>query len=189
MAGILANSASVSMVASAADANQSGFLTGEQIRLHFTPAGASVLWSVAKPTSSLASAALSDETDMAPTFTPDVGGYYVFTAIVDDATVYVLRIGVSSVAQVTPYEAVRLVPMQDEAVPTPVMGAALHESADGYGVAVKRSGPVLKHMEPLAYTPTGSADTFGAVGEVAFDTSYVYVKTASGWKRCALGSF
>lgn len=177
------------MVVSSPDGNQAGFLTGEQIRLAVTPVGASVEWAVVKPTSSLASAELSDETAQSPTFTPDVGGFYVFTAIVDLVTVYVLRVGVSSVAQVTPYEAVRLIPMQDESVPTPVMGAALHESADGYGVAVKRSGPLLKHLEPIAYTPTGSADTFGSVGEVAFDASYVYVKTASGWKRCALGSF
>ncbi|MVM35283.1 hypothetical protein GO755_35000, partial [Spirosoma sp. HMF4905] len=36
-----------------------------------------------------------------------------------------------------------------------------------------------------SYTPTSTADTNGAVGQVAWDANYVYVKTTAGWKRTA----
>ncbi|MDD5353868.1 MAG: hypothetical protein PHF95_01620 [bacterium] len=39
------------------------------------------------------------------------------------------------------------------------------------------------------YTPTSSSDGNGAVGDVAWDTNYVYIKTSSGWKRSALSTF
>jgi hypothetical protein len=39
------------------------------------------------------------------------------------------------------------------------------------------------------FTPTGTADASGQVGNIAWDDSYVYVKTAAGWKRSALGTF
>ena len=39
------------------------------------------------------------------------------------------------------------------------------------------------------YTPTSSADTNGAVGDVAWDDNYFYVKTSAGWKRSALSTF
>jgi hypothetical protein len=35
-------------------------------------------------------------------------------------------------------------------------------------------------------TPTSSADTIGNVGDIAWDANYVYVKTATGWKRSGL---
>ena len=36
------------------------------------------------------------------------------------------------------------------------------------------------------YTPTGTSDPNGNTGDVAWDDSYVYVKTSTGWKRAAL---
>ena len=39
------------------------------------------------------------------------------------------------------------------------------------------------------YTPTSTSDTNGAVGQVAWDTNYFYVKTTAGWKRSALTTF
>jgi hypothetical protein len=39
------------------------------------------------------------------------------------------------------------------------------------------------------YTPTSSADANGNVGDIAWDANYIYVKTASGWKRTALTTF
>lgn len=39
------------------------------------------------------------------------------------------------------------------------------------------------------YTPTSSSDANGQVGSLAWDASYIYVKTASGWKRSALSTF
>ena len=39
------------------------------------------------------------------------------------------------------------------------------------------------------FTPTGSADATGTEGDVSFDASYMYRKTAAGWKRAALSTF
>lgn len=38
-------------------------------------------------------------------------------------------------------------------------------------------------------TPTSSADTQGAVGDIASDDNYLYAKTSGGWKRAALSTF
>lgn len=40
-----------------------------------------------------------------------------------------------------------------------------------------------------AFTPTGSADSRGEVGAVAWDENYFHLKTAGGWKRAALSPF
>lgn len=40
-----------------------------------------------------------------------------------------------------------------------------------------------------SYTPTGTADTYGELGELVQDGSYVYVKTSAGWRRAAMSSF
>ncbi|MCK4597097.1 hypothetical protein KAU04_03625, partial [bacterium] len=40
-----------------------------------------------------------------------------------------------------------------------------------------------------SYTPTGTGDTNGNAGDVAWDDNYVYIKTSGGWKRAALGTF
>lgn len=37
-----------------------------------------------------------------------------------------------------------------------------------------------------SYTPTSSSDTNGNTGDVAWDDSFLYVKTSTGWKRAAL---
>jgi len=39
------------------------------------------------------------------------------------------------------------------------------------------------------YTPTSSSDANGNVDDIAYDGSYLYVKTSSGWLRAALSSF
>lgn len=39
------------------------------------------------------------------------------------------------------------------------------------------------------YTPTGTADANGAVGDTAWDDDYFYLKTSVGWKRTALTVF
>lgn len=41
----------------------------------------------------------------------------------------------------------------------------------------------------LSYTPSSSADANGNTGDVCWDTDYIYVKTASGWKRSPLSTF
>ena len=40
-----------------------------------------------------------------------------------------------------------------------------------------------------SYTPTGTSDTNGNVGDIAWDNNYFYVKTSAGWKRTALGTW
>jgi hypothetical protein len=39
------------------------------------------------------------------------------------------------------------------------------------------------------YVPANSAATGGSVGDISYDASYVYIKTASGWRRAALSSW
>lgn len=40
-----------------------------------------------------------------------------------------------------------------------------------------------------SYTPTGSADANGNVGDTAWDDNYFYIKTSVGWKRAALAAY
>ncbi|MDO6433985.1 hypothetical protein Q4E93_25480 [Flavitalea sp. BT771] len=39
------------------------------------------------------------------------------------------------------------------------------------------------------YTPSSSSDANGNTGDFSWDSNYIYVKTASGWKRAALTTF
>tara|TARA_R110000796_G_scaffold171070_3_gene288047 strand:+ start:7883 stop:11227 length:3345 start_codon:yes stop_codon:yes gene_type:complete len=48
---------------------------------------------------------------------------------------------------------------------------------------------VPKLVVTETYIPTGSTDTNGIVGEISYDGSFVYVKTASGWLRSTLSTF
>lgn len=40
-----------------------------------------------------------------------------------------------------------------------------------------------------SYTPTGTGDANGNVGDVSWDDGYIYIKTSAGWKRSELLSF
>ena len=40
-----------------------------------------------------------------------------------------------------------------------------------------------------AFTPVNSGDSYGDVGNIAWDDDYVYVKTSNGWKRAALSTW
>ncbi len=40
-----------------------------------------------------------------------------------------------------------------------------------------------------SFTPTGTSDSRGNIGDFAWDANYVYVKTADGWKRSSLGTW
>ncbi len=40
-----------------------------------------------------------------------------------------------------------------------------------------------------SYTPTGTGDTNGNVGDVSWDDGFIYIKTSTGWKRSQLLSF
>lgn len=39
------------------------------------------------------------------------------------------------------------------------------------------------------YTPTGTADVNGSIGDTAWDENYWYIKTSAGWTRAALTTF
>jgi hypothetical protein len=41
----------------------------------------------------------------------------------------------------------------------------------------------------ISYTPTGTSDPNGNVGDIAWDDNYIYVKTSAGWKRAALSTW
>lgn len=41
----------------------------------------------------------------------------------------------------------------------------------------------------VSYTPSSSADSNGNTGDIAWDSDYLYIKTAGGWKRAALSAF
>lgn len=40
-----------------------------------------------------------------------------------------------------------------------------------------------------SYTPTGTSDTNGNVGDIVWDDNYFYVKTSAGWKRVVLSTW
>jgi hypothetical protein len=40
-----------------------------------------------------------------------------------------------------------------------------------------------------AYTPTSSADVNGIENDISYDSTFLYIKTASGWRRINLTSF
>lgn len=44
----------------------------------------------------------------------------------------------------------------------------------------------VKSINPSYYTPTCTSDPNGNVGDTAWDSNYLYVKTSDGWKRAAL---
>jgi len=44
----------------------------------------------------------------------------------------------------------------------------------------------IKNIVTTNYTPTGTGDTNGEIGETAWDNNFFYVKTPDGWKRAAL---
>jgi len=40
-----------------------------------------------------------------------------------------------------------------------------------------------------SFTPSGSSDASGDIGDVAWDDGYIYIKTSNGWKRTSLETF
>lgn len=41
----------------------------------------------------------------------------------------------------------------------------------------------------LAFTPTSSVDPTGKIGQLAYDSNFIYMKTLVGWMRAALSTF
>lgn len=139
MAGIMANSASETMVSgdTSADNTTSGYLTKESIGLTVTGSGSTFLWSLSKPTASGLTSALSSTDESSSGFTPDVDGYYVVTCLVDGTTLYVLRVAVADVSPVGTVTALRFLPVANATVPTPAAGATVFYSIEVGGLAKK----------------------------------------------------
>lgn len=140
MSGILASSVAHTMVEGDTDPDKSvaGYLLSEAIALSAFPApSSSASWGISKPSGATSRSDLSDSSSRTPSFTPDVAGYYVVTCTVDGVTAYVIRLAVAQVAITTPYEAIRLQPLEDEQVIAPTLGACLYWSATQNALAIK----------------------------------------------------
>jgi len=149
MAGILASSASKSMVAASSPETQSGYVANERISLSTTPTGDTYAWSLCVPSgSAVARSALSDEGIASPKFTPDVPGVYVITCTVDGSTTYTLTLSVTAVAIVQVAQVFRYSPVEDAAVPTPALGFVQYCSAtQGNIMVVKDSSGDIYPIE------------------------------------------
>ena len=155
----------------AADKSVDGYLVGEQVALATSPAGSSYQWSLAKPSGATSRADLNDTTLAGPVFTPDVGGYYVLTCIVDSTTVYVMRLAAVATAATTLAGALRLTPLANVSVPTPPTGATLAYSDELSQLVRKTSGGVLVPLT-LGVGALALADA-DATLNVAVATHYV----------------
>jgi hypothetical protein len=128
MAGILANSLSHQMV----DGDTSpvnvvaGYVSGQVVTLSVTPTGSTYQWTLSNPSTSSRTRppALSDIQGATPTFTPDVGGFYILTCLVDGVTSYTLTLDVLDVAQPVNIPALLGQEVSESAVASPP-GAAL----------------------------------------------------------------
>lgn len=142
MAGILANSASATMLSgdTSADNARSGYITSERIVLTTNPTGTDYVWASSAPSnSSLARSALSAETGASVTFTPDVAGFYTITCTVDSVTSYVLRISVTATAVSQLVECIRFSPKTNASIPTPAAGVVVFFSSDDEVLSQKDS--------------------------------------------------
>jgi hypothetical protein len=146
MAGIIANTSSVTIGSgvTSADNSQSGYITDEQVSLSVTPsASTGVAWSLSKPTSSTARAALVDATASSTNFTPDVAGEYVVSAVVDSTTTYTLRMSVTQVATSSTLEALRFAEKIASAVSAPNTGIAVFADLTSGHLLEKHPGGIL----------------------------------------------
>jgi hypothetical protein len=158
MAGILANSASVTMTAgdTAADNSRAGYVVNEQITLSVTPTGTTYVWGLSKPSGATSRSDLSDNSSASIEFVPDFAGTWTVTCIVDGATTYVLRLTATAVAITSVANAHRFSPTTNTSIPAPATGLTLFCSSDASNkLRVKNtSGTVLPLDAASARTGT-----------------------------------
>jgi|1185.fasta_scaffold03947_3 hypothetical protein len=143
MSGITAISSTTTHAASGADVSVAGYLTGDQIALMTSPTGTDYQWAISLPSGSNAlRAGLAGDDTATASFTPDAPGVYAVSVTVD-GTVYILRIGVTMLAQSTALEALRLLPVTDSQIATPSLGAALYYSSTRNALAMKGTDGVV----------------------------------------------
>lgn len=131
MAGILANSASETMLSGDTATNnaRAGYVVGERITLSTFPTGTTYAWGMSKPGGSSSRSDLSDATVASPVFVPDYAGTWTVTCVVDNTT-YVLRLTATAVAITSVANAHRFSPVTNNSVPSPATGLTLFCSSD-----------------------------------------------------------
>ena len=146
MAGILANSASATMVSgdTSVDNTRAGYIVGEQITLSTFPTGSVYVWSLSKPEGATSRSNLSDATSASVVFVPDYAGTWTATCVVDNTT-YVLRLTATAVAITSVANAHRFAPVTNNSVPSPATGLTLFCSSNASNQlrAKNTSGAVL----------------------------------------------
>lgn len=170
MAGILANSISVTMSSSAT--TSTGYITAEMITLTLDVTGTSYAWSVAKPIGSTIRARLSDTTSASVTIVPDVAGYYVATCLVNGTT-YAIQLSVVDVSPVTFDGARRWVARTAASVPAPNHAGDQTEFLDSASGRLKikdSTGTITDIATPLttrdrngAFPQRSTTEVFGAL--------------------------
>jgi len=139
MAGILANSATVTMTSGTPDASATGYLVGERITLTTNPTGSNYVWSIAKPAGSSISASSLTGTNGYIYLVPDVEGYFTVTVTVDTTTTYVLRVAAQAIGTVVYHSVSNYSPIANTSVPSPTLGGNLYYSSTADGVVYKKS--------------------------------------------------
>ena len=71
--------------------------------------------------------------------------------------------------------------------PTGAAGVIRHNTTRG--ILEAYNATEWAALTAYGYTPSSTADSAGATGDITYDTSFIYIKTASGWYRAALSSF
>ena len=169
MAGILANSASVTMTSGTPDNTKAGFVVGEQITLSALPTGSTYSWSLSKPGGATSRSDLSDATVASPVFVPDYAGTWTVTCIVDN-TSYVLRLTATAVAITSVANAHRFSPVTNNSVPAPATGLTLFCSSDASNqLRAKNTSGVVLPLDAVS-SRTGSFVLVAGAATVA-DTS------------------
>lgn len=156
MAGIMANSSSVTMVAgdTAVDKIIGGFVDDEQITLTTSPAGTVYAWTISWPSGASSRSGLSEDDAASVTFTPEREGEY-FVQCVVDGTSYSIRMTVIALAIVNSTQTTRYFPTTDASVPTPLSGGTDYWSSDQSGRVYKNSaGTVVKFADEATMATT-----------------------------------
>jgi len=156
MAGILANSASATMVGgdTAVDKAVSGYVTGEQVTLSTSPTGSAYLWGQSVPPGATSPGNLSSTTATGPTFTPNVAGIWVVTVTVDSTTDYVIRISVTQSAVTTSYEGIRYSPKTAASITAPAVGETVFWDSTYSRFRAKDSSGTTRDIDSGARTGT-----------------------------------
>lgn len=148
MAGILANSSSVTMSSGDTEVLKvvSGFARAERITLSTYPTGTDYFWALSLPSSSSdARAYLSSTSDPIVDFVPDAPGEFIVFCEVD-GTPYQLVIEANDLAQTSIVSTVKFPALYDSAVATPLAGVCLYYSINRSAFCAKMPDDTIKEL-------------------------------------------